>query len=265
MAMDRATGGAVDVTGSEVRAKTGDTSGGTTLSQVIEVAATYGVTIHNRTGHAWGDFTADVKEGRGAILQGDYDQLLLCSKTFKDNHAIYVESINGSDALVGDPICRTGFRTVPLLTLRKYAERLGASLGRSKPQPIYYAVTDITGSGGDMVSTKQAGATLGTVTIAGAGHYLMSTSNTKKRYGPRAAGETLAVLATLDLVDATGKPIDIDGNQPPKGNRDQVYLVDAPAFGAAAFALRADCSPLAVGSFNDGVEAASKAALTAKK
>ena len=101
-------------------------------------------------------------------------------------------------------------------------------------------------AGRDMTpSTKGTGIPLGTVTINGTGHLLLSPLDPKgTRYGPRAAGEVLTVLAVVDLKDGAGNAIDIDGNQPPKAGRDQVYLVDAPTFGVAAYALRADCTPL---------------------
>ena len=101
-------------------------------------------------------------------------------------------------------------------------------------------------AGRDMTpSTKGTGLPLGTVTINGTGHLLLSPLDPKgTRYGPRTAGEVLTVLAVVDLKDGAGNAIDIDGNQPPKSNRDQVYLVDAPSFGVAAYALRSDCTPL---------------------
>ena len=48
------------------------------------------------------------------------------------------------------------------------------------------------------------------------------------------------VVAVLDLKTPDGRPVDIEGKTPPLNNRDQVYLVDAPSFGIAAFALRQD-------------------------
>lgn len=99
--------------------------------------------------------------------------------------------------------------------------------------------------GAPMAYTKLAGPPLGTVTINGTGHALIGTGDTiRERYPNRPAGEPLTVLAVVNLVDKAGKPIDIDGHQPPVAGRDQVYLVDKPEFGAAAYALRADCTPL---------------------
>ena len=112
--------------------------------------------------------------------------------------------------------------------------------------------------GGDMVHTKGAGSPLGVGTLA-AGASLCDTSNTAHRY-PQPGGGTYSVLASVNLVDAAGKPIDIDGKQPPVGGRDQVYLLDAPAFGAAAFGLRSQTTfaappaptPLGPGTYKVG-------------
>ena len=64
----------------------------------------------------------------------------------------------------------------------------------------------------------------------------------------RQRDEILNVVGIFDLVDAKGVPIDVDGQQPPKNHRDQVYLIDGtsaqPIFGAAAYMLRQDATPL---------------------
>ena len=89
----------------------------------------------------------------------------------------------------------------------------------------------------DMVGTKPAGPFIGTAVFNGA-HQLISPSNTRTRYA--GGTDVLNVLAVLDIRDPAGRPLDIDGNSPPLNARDQVYLVDRPAFGVAAFALRQD-------------------------
>jgi hypothetical protein len=70
-------------------------------------------------------------------------------------------------------------------------------------------------------------------------HHLISPLNPKVHF-PRPDGSTFDVVAVLDLKTPDGTPVDIEGNSPPLNNRDQVYLVDAPSFGIAAFALRQD-------------------------
>jgi hypothetical protein len=79
---------------------------------------------------------------------------------------------------------------------------------------------------------------IGTFTFVGPRH-LISPLNTKVHF-PQADGATFTVVAVLDLKTADGRPVDIEGKSPPLMNRDQVYLVDAPDFGVAAFALRQD-------------------------
>lgn len=111
----------------------------------------------------------------------------------------------------------------------------------TRPLPV-----DAAPSGGDMFHAKSTSRVLGTVKLNGAGHYLLSSTDpVHTRYGPRAAGESLVVVASYNLVDAAGHPIDIDGDQPPVNHRDQVYLVDKADFGACPLVLRADCTALA--------------------
>lgn len=90
-----------------------------------------------------------------------------------------------------------------------------------------------------MFSAKSAGSILGTF-VLGVGHQFISPDDWSKHYGPYPTPQIVSVLASLNLTDAAGTPKDIDGNQPPQNSRDQVYLVDAPTFGVAALALRAD-------------------------
>jgi hypothetical protein len=85
---------------------------------------------------------------------------------------------------------------------------------------------------------KAVGDSIGTFTFVGP-HHLISPLNTKVHF-PQADGATFNVEAVLDLKTPDGRPVDIEGNSPPLKNRDQVYLVDAPNFGVAAFALRQD-------------------------
>ena len=105
-------------------------------------------------------------------------------------------------------------------------------------------------SGGDMApSQKNAGPVLGTVKWANwtPANALIAPDLSWKSSN-RHADEILNVVGIFDLVDAKGTPIDIEGNQPPKLGRDQVYLIDGttaqPVFGAAAYMLRQDATPL---------------------
>lgn len=87
---------------------------------------------------------------------------------------------------------------------------------------------------------KSKSAPIGSV-VLGAGHALISPSDTIHGRYPQAGGLRLDVYGILDLVNpTTGVPIDIDGHSPPLNGRDQVYDCDAPGFGASAYLLRAD-------------------------
>jgi hypothetical protein len=85
---------------------------------------------------------------------------------------------------------------------------------------------------------KAVGQGIGQFTFVGP-HHLISPLNPKVHF-PRPDGSTFDVVAVLDLKTPDGIPVDIEGKSPPLNNRDQVYLVDAPSFGIAAFALRQD-------------------------
>lgn len=85
---------------------------------------------------------------------------------------------------------------------------------------------------------KQAGTPIGTFRLVG-DHQLISPLDLTVRF-PRPDGSVFAVIAAVDLKDSNGNPIDVTGSQPPRNNWDQVYLVDAPAFGIAAYVLRQD-------------------------
>lgn len=85
---------------------------------------------------------------------------------------------------------------------------------------------------------EAVGQGIGVFTFVGP-HHLISPLNPKVHF-PRPDGSTFDVVAVLDLKTPDGRPVDIEGKSPPLNGRDQVYLVDAPSFGIAAFALRQD-------------------------
>lgn len=93
-----------------------------------------------------------------------------------------------------------------------------------------------------MPGFKAAGPAIGTFVMPAGGHALISPSDTIHGRYPQPNGGTWSVFALLDLKTAAGVAIDIDGHSPPQNHRDQVCLVDAPAFGAGAYALRSDGS-----------------------
>ena len=94
-----------------------------------------------------------------------------------------------------------------------------------------------------MIGVKIVGPAVTVKVRPNEGHLLISPIDSTVRFGPADWPELAAV--PVDVKDAAGAPIDIDGNQPPLNGRDQCYLVDDPSFGVAALALRADCDVLA--------------------
>lgn len=146
IAADRATLGGVLVTHATVRAASNEPnprpdapSPGLNLPQVIDVLAEWHIPLIDRTGRGWYAVLTALREGRGAIVQGDYDQLGIykCDPDFDDPHAMFFNNLDtpGNRILVYDPICEK-YRYVPVETCRKYAEKLTAS--------VRFAVTRIT-------------------------------------------------------------------------------------------------------------------------
>lgn len=100
----------------DLRAKTGDTSGGTNLAQAEAVAKkAYGVDLDVQQGISWGTFRTNIKKGRGAILQGSYYKwqgtVYDGSRAgFNGNHAVYVNEVRYNTSksryeyLVYDPL-----------------------------------------------------------------------------------------------------------------------------------------------------------------
>lgn len=161
-----------------------------------------------------------------AILAGDQANLLPAWQPGNHvGHAIAVIYRAGTTGVQLDPLAPAGYAgdPFPLSELSKFAT---ASL-IFKTEAL------------QMPGVKAAGPAIGRFSLSGAGHSLISPLNTAVRY-PQAAGATFDVLAVVNLKTPTGVAVDIEGNSPPLSNRDQVYLVDAPNFGVAAYALRAD-------------------------
>lgn len=132
MAIDRATLGGCDVTGKEVRAMSDEPnpdpgSPGLNIHQVVDVANKLHVQLTNTSGEGWAKVIAYLKEGRGVLLQGDYDQMgaYSCQSNFLGNHAMFVNNVNGTgtSALNYDPLCKA-YRYVRLDVLKRYAEKL---------------------------------------------------------------------------------------------------------------------------------------------
>lgn len=165
------------------------------------------------------------------------------------------ERQTGARVMRGQLIGQVGATGTQLAHLHFEVKRGGVHLD---PWPFLNATME-----GDMANgVKLVGKPIGTFRFVG-NHQLISPLDSTRRY-PRPDGETFNVIAAVDLKDADGKPIDVTGNQPPLNNWDQLYLVDAPAFGIAAYALRADGVFTAAGgnmaaAYNEGLAAAQAA------
>jgi len=144
-----------------LRAATGDTEGGTTLTQADYTANRYYDTnLDVRTRYDWIEFRNRIQKGEGAILQGAYSAFhgtrYDASGSFMGNHAVYVNELRWADTrdrwefLMYDPLAdgrRASVYTGPIWidekTLKTFAGRLqeiagGPTLGYGK---VYAAFT----------------------------------------------------------------------------------------------------------------------------
>lgn len=147
MALDFHTLGKVQKWGGELRKHQSDQTGGTDIGDLKQAWAYYGYTLVDRRGKDWNQLVADLKSGRGVVLQGDYEVLTgadSCQTSFDGDHAIYLnpQFYNGNlNVAVGDPLCKA-FKQITMANLKKYAEKLGrATYGTTSPQKILYATT----------------------------------------------------------------------------------------------------------------------------
>jgi hypothetical protein len=115
MGIQKATLGKVHPTGCDVRVSTGDTVGGTMLSQCAPYAAACGAPMNVRIGSNVADFpwmARQLRAGRGMVVQGNSSAMIgtkwRCTGTGV-NHAVYVNEVRGGtldepkEALVYDP------------------------------------------------------------------------------------------------------------------------------------------------------------------
>lgn len=87
-----------------VRAKMGDTSGGTNLAQNDSVFYTlYKINFDVRYNLPWSTFVSEIKRGRGAVLQGRYlafkGTKLWATDSFTGNHAVYINEVRYNSTL----------------------------------------------------------------------------------------------------------------------------------------------------------------------
>ena len=138
MAIDRATLGGTLVTGRAVRLASNEPypdpdSPGLNLQQIVQVAGRWHVDIYNRMRAPWSSVMSMLREGRGIILQGDYDQIpkeFSGQLSFKGDHAVYVNHVSGDGDLYWmDPLRKAGPIEIPADIARKYAEKLARKWG----------------------------------------------------------------------------------------------------------------------------------------
>lgn len=136
MAIDRHTMGGVQVTGKTVRAASNEpipdpASPGLNLPQVVNVAFGWHVELVNRSGAPWAAVIKALKEGRGVILQGDYDQIppgFSGQLSFKGDHAVYVNHVTGDGDLYWQDPLRAAPIEIPEAVARAYAEKFARTV-----------------------------------------------------------------------------------------------------------------------------------------
>lgn len=151
------------ITGEDVRRRTGDTQGGTTLAQVDSaVLSLTGVNLDVRYRMTWDRFAAEVDRGRYAILQGLYapiaDSRYDAGNGFRQNHAIGVPP----DWRVQDPLAdgrygvyKYAAEVYPRSLLRSFAGKLDLDpTGTYRPLGDNYVYAAFTA---DRVSTYTLG------------------------------------------------------------------------------------------------------------
>lgn len=148
MLLDYHTKGKIQVWGGQLLDKTGLTHSqiidGTNLFNLDKAWDYYGQTLLIRR-NGWNYVLEALNEGRSVLLQGDYDRFspsISCQAGFTGNHAVYINKvISSTHALVGDPLC-SAYKEVPLIQLREYAEKL-AQIQAGDKNALFYAVSQI--------------------------------------------------------------------------------------------------------------------------
>ena len=139
MAIDRATMGGTVVTGKQVRAASNEPvpdpqSPGLNIPQLVNVAFGWHVELVNRTGAPWTSLLTALREHRGVILAGDYDQIpaqYSGQVSFKGDHGVYVNHLNndGTECWWMDPLHKAGGQYIPLTVAQAYATKFARRIG----------------------------------------------------------------------------------------------------------------------------------------
>lgn len=138
MAIDRATMGGLVVTGATVRRATNEpipdpSSPGLNLPQLVNAAFGWHIELVNRSGAPWTAVLSALHEGRGLILQGDYDQVpaeYSGQLSFKGDHAVYINhlSTDGMELWWMDPLHKAGGFYIPAAVAKAYAEKFARTV-----------------------------------------------------------------------------------------------------------------------------------------
>jgi hypothetical protein len=171
------------------------------------------------------------RPGVGYCLTGTGSPLGLQPGTFI--HEVFGVALTREKVMVYDPLARPGSPPAPM-TVTALAAWMKGVADHQVREIRKDELTDMSRRPG----SKGAGAPIGTFTMR-PGHSLINPTNTAQVF-PQPAGGTFDVIAVLDLKTFEGQSIDIDGHSPARNDRDKVFLVDAPHFDNAAFALRHD-------------------------
>lgn len=177
---------------------------------------------------------------------------------FAGFHAVCVIPLGGGLCRWLDPLAYTGFAG-DTVSVADVVDTFAA--GNYPNDARYLPLED------DMrlAGVKATGPGIGTFTFGPVAHALISPIDLEDQYLRAPGAGPYNVIAAVDLKTPTGMPMDIGGNTPPLNNRDQVYLVDDPQFGVAAYALRQDgvFTPAPVGFTQAEVDAKITAAIAA--
>jgi len=137
MLADQATLGLKNPTPDAFRKATGDHVGGMPIALIgstLEHTYGVGVTVYDASdGYTFDKLVADLKRGKFAVVNGDYDQVphyLAGSRTFDGLHSEFWHRWTPTGIVVGDPLCdgrRTGipkgYVKYPLSVARNYVEK----------------------------------------------------------------------------------------------------------------------------------------------
>jgi hypothetical protein len=138
-AVDRATMGGIQVSGSVVRRATNEPipdphSPGLNIPQLVNAVFAWHVQLNNRTGAPWASVLAALHEHRGVVLSGDYDQIpakYSGQTTFKGDHSVYLNHLSndGMECWWMDPLNKAGGFYMPAAIAKAYATKFAKTIG----------------------------------------------------------------------------------------------------------------------------------------